>query len=152
MRIIPLMPVRNEAWVLPHSLGALTAFCDVVIVSDQNSTDDSVRVCREFPKVTVIENSVSRVCEAARWQLLDAARDFDGTNLLWWMDADELISPAVASASLKTVWDELRPGTVVETVLPDDGCPDPVSHGVDLQAEPGERGSRRRSLVRLRPE
>src|SRR4051812_40934853 len=115
MRIIALMPVRNEQWVLPHSLAALAGFCDVVIVSDQNSIDDSVRICRQFPKVSVIENSDSRVCEAARWQLLDAARDFDGPNLLWWVDADELISPAVAAASLKTVWEELRPGTVVET-------------------------------------
>ena len=51
MKIIGLVPVRNEAWVLPHSLASLSGFCDVVIVSDQSSDDRSREICRAFPKV-----------------------------------------------------------------------------------------------------
>ena len=97
MKIIALLPVRNEAWVLPHSLACLSAFCDVVLVSDQNSEDESREICRRFPKVVLLESAESRVCEEVRWQLLDAARDFDGYNLLWCTDADELLSPRLAT-------------------------------------------------------
>ena len=71
MKIIALMPVRNEAWVLPHSLACLSAFCDVVLVNDQNSEDESREICRTFPKVVLLESSERLICEEARWQLLD---------------------------------------------------------------------------------
>src|SRR3954470_15498385 len=97
MKIIALMPVRNEAWVLPHSLRSLSAFCDVILVNDQDSEDESREICRQFPKVVVLASKQRLVCEQARWQLLDAARDYDGHNLLWCTDADELISPVLAT-------------------------------------------------------
>ena len=50
MKIIGLVPVRNEAWILPHSLASLSGFCDVVIVSDQNSDDRSREICRTLSK------------------------------------------------------------------------------------------------------
>src|SRR5262252_7039295 len=96
MKIIGLLPVKNEAWVLPHALASLTAFCDVVIVADQSSDDESREICRRFAKVVLIESSESRTCTRARWQLVDAARSYDGCNLLWSTDADELVSPPAA--------------------------------------------------------
>ncbi len=98
MKVIALLPVRNEAWVLEHSLSCLSAFCDVVIVSDQGSTDGSQEICRRFPKVHLLETPRGQTTDLlpkhARWRLLDAARQYDGNNLLWCTDADELISPA----------------------------------------------------------
>src|SRR5471032_250771 len=114
MKIIALMPVRNEAWVLPHSLACLSAFCDVVLVNDQNSEDESREICRRFPKVVLLESSERLICEEARWQLLDAARDYDGCNVLWCTDADELMAPGMATQFFDTRRDELKPGTVVE--------------------------------------
>src|SRR5437762_542601 len=114
MKIIALMPVRNEAWVLPHSLACLSAFCDVVLVNDQNSEDESREICRTFPKVVLLESSERLICEEARWQLLDAVRDYDGCNMLWCTDADELMSPALATQFFDRRRDELKPGTVVE--------------------------------------
>ena len=93
MKIIGLVPVRNEAWILPHSLASLSAFCDVVIVSDQNSEDQSREICRRFPKVVLLESAESRISTQVRWQLFDAARGYDGCNLLWCTDADELVAP-----------------------------------------------------------
>src|SRR6266849_1300860 len=114
MKIIALMPVRNEAWVLRHSLDCLSAFCDVVLVNDQSSDDESREICREFPKVVLLESSERLVCEEARWQLLDAVRDYVGCNMLWCTDADELMAPALATQFFDRRREELKPGTVVE--------------------------------------
>jgi hypothetical protein len=115
VKIIGLVPVRNEAWVLPHSLASLSGFCDVVIVSDQSSDDQSREICRTFPNVVLLESAQSRISTQVRWQLLDAARDYDGCNLLWCTDADELIAPRVARDFFTVRRDELKPGTVIET-------------------------------------
>ena len=55
MKVIALLPVRNEAWVLPHTLSCLSGFCDVIIVSDQDSTDESRAICRRFAKVALLD-------------------------------------------------------------------------------------------------
>lgn len=118
MKIIALVPVRNEAWVLEHSLACWSGFCDAVIVADQRSNDASREICRRFPKAVLLEaaetQAVDRLPQQARWRLLDAARQFDGNNLLWCTDADELTPPALAKAYLERHADELTPRRVVE--------------------------------------
>ena len=105
MKIIAMLPVRNEAWVLEHALANLSAFCDVIIVSDQASEDGTPGICRRFPKVVLIGTNsgdeFDRLPRRARWRLLDAARNYDGNNFLWCTDADELVAPAVARAFLR---------------------------------------------------
>ena len=55
MKIIALLPVRNEAWVLHHSLTCLSAFCDVVLVNDQASEDASRDICRHYPYLNLAQ-------------------------------------------------------------------------------------------------
>jgi glycosyltransferase involved in cell wall biosynthesis len=117
LKIVALVPVRNEAWVLPHSLASLSGFCDVIIVSDQNSDDGSREICRRFPKVVLIESAEQRISTQVRWQLFDAAREYDGCNLLWCTDADELASPAAARHFFESRQDDLKPGTIVECLF-----------------------------------
>ena len=114
MKVIAMMPVRNDGWVLPHSLACLSGFCDVILVSDRQSEDDTRAVCRRFPKVVVLEPHPDSRIREQRWQLLDAARGYDGFNLLWSNDADELLSPRLMNAFLERRRPELTPGTVVE--------------------------------------
>jgi hypothetical protein len=114
MRTIALLPVRNEAWVLRHSLACLSGFCDVVLVNDQASDDTSRNICREFPKVVLLESKVAQICEQARWTLWDAARDYDGTNLIWCTDADELVSPQLVRTWRARADAQLTPGAVVD--------------------------------------
>ncbi|HJZ74580.1 MAG TPA: glycosyltransferase [Vicinamibacterales bacterium] len=114
MKVIALLPVKDEAWVLPQALASLSAFSDLVIVADQNSADRSRDVCRSFPRVVLIESAESRTCTRARWQLLDAARSYDGCNLLWCTDADELVSPSAAAAFIARQRGALRPGALVQ--------------------------------------
>ncbi len=118
MKTIALLPVRNEAWVLEHSRACLSAFCDAVIVSDQGSIDGSQDICRRFPKVVLIEtpkgsSDLDRLPGRARWRLLDAARNFDGNNLMWCTDADELVAPVLARAFLARAGEALSPPRAV---------------------------------------
>ena len=112
-----MLPVRNEAWVLEHTLACLSAFCDVVIVSDQGSTDGSQDICRPFPKVVLLDTPLAteadRLPLRARWRLLDAARHYDGNNLCWCTDADELVAPGLARAFLDQARAELTPPRAV---------------------------------------
>jgi glycosyl transferase family 2 len=118
MKTIALVPVRNDAWILEHSLACWSAFCDAIIVSDQDSTDGSRDIYRRFPKVVVLENrrdsAVAGLPQQARWRLLDAARQYDGHNLLWCTDADELTLPTFAQAFLARHCAELTPRRVIE--------------------------------------
>ena len=118
MKIIALLPVRNEAWVLPHSLACLSAFCDVVLVNDQNSEDESREICRRFPKVVLIESSeqldlragaVAAARRGARLRRLQPAvvhrRGRADVAGRWRADSS---TPAATT---------LKPGTVVECLL-----------------------------------
>jgi hypothetical protein len=49
VKIIALLPVKNEAWVLEHTLASLSGFCDVILVNDQQSTDGSRSIAARFP-------------------------------------------------------------------------------------------------------
>jgi hypothetical protein len=121
MKIIALVPVRNEAWVLEHSLACWSGFCDVVIVNDQMSTDSTREICRRFPKVVLLEttstgpvDTVAKLPQQARWRLLDAARNYDGNNLLWCTDADELTPPTLARTFFEQHAGEFTPRRVIE--------------------------------------
>ena len=114
MKVIALLPIKNEAWVLEHTLACLSAFCDVILVNDQQSEDGSHAIASRFPKVVWIESSESKICEQARWHLWDVARHYDGCNLLWCTDADELFSPRMAAGLLQRQREALTPGTIVE--------------------------------------
>jgi len=116
VKVIALLPVKNEAWVIEHTLASLSGFCDVILVNDQQSTDGTREIAARFPKAVWIESPESKVCEQARWQLWDVARDYDGTNLVWCTDADELVSPRLVRRFLDERRAELAGGTVIDTL------------------------------------
>ena len=116
MKVIAHLTVKNEAWVIEHTLASLSGFCDVILVNDQQSTDGTRDIAARFPKAVWIESPESKVCEQARWQLWDVARDYDGTNLVWCTDADELVSPRLVRRFLDERRAELAGGTVIDTL------------------------------------
>ena len=90
MKTITLMPVKNEAWIIRKTLTALSQFCDLIIVADQGSTDGTSDILNSFEKVHVVENTEKFHSHHVRTLLLDAARDFEGNNLIFNLDADEI--------------------------------------------------------------
>jgi glycosyltransferase involved in cell wall biosynthesis len=109
------MPVRNEAWIIGRTLSALATFCDHIIVADQRSSDGTRQILDSFsPKVLVIDNPNTIHSTTIRWQLLDAARNFEGNNFLFLIDADEIPTANITDASILNAVIDLQPGTALE--------------------------------------
>ncbi len=98
MKIIGVMPVRNEDWVLGLSARALLRWVDELVILDHCSTDQSRhiewQISLEHPigKVAVlIENDPVWHEMAHRQRMLDYARMKDATHIVT-IDADEVLS------------------------------------------------------------
>jgi hypothetical protein len=92
MKKIALIPIKNEDWILFHSLTNISIWADIIIVADQMSTDNSRNICAQFEKVVLIDNSRTEHSNEVRWDLLDKAREFGTNNLIVCIDADEILS------------------------------------------------------------
>lgn len=92
MKTLVLLPIKDEDWILDYTLSVFETFADHIIVADQNSSDDSLKICAKHPKVKVIKNEAIGHSNEVRWKLLEEARKIDGENLIFCLDADEIIS------------------------------------------------------------
>jgi hypothetical protein len=109
MKIIVLTPIKNEEWILRQFLTVTSLFADSIIIADQQSTDQSKRICAEFSKVCVIENPNKAYDEQSRQKLLiGTAREmFPGQKrILLCLDADEIIS--ADSLNHQKTWDKIK--------------------------------------------
>ena len=114
-KIIVLVPVKNEAWILERFLSVCSIFADHIIIADQNSSDGSTTIYQHFPKATVINNTNKEYNEADRQLLLiQTARErFGLNNILLAIDADEILS---ANAMQSNDWQlmlKAKPGTIL---------------------------------------
>jgi hypothetical protein len=97
VKLINIMPVRNEDWVLGLSLRACLMWCDEVVVFMHACTDrswDIVReVQREHPgRVAVIRKDDTTWTERSdRWTMLRCARASGATHIAT-LDADEVLT------------------------------------------------------------
>lgn len=113
MRLIGLMPARNEDWVLGLSLRAALQWCDEMVVLDHASVDRTGAIMREvadeFPgRVTILEESDPIWREMAlRQRMLDAARARGGTHIAL-IDADEVLT-ANSLPAIRGAVEALRP-------------------------------------------
>ena len=120
-KIVVITPVKNEAWILDRFLAVTSQFADLIIIADQNSTDESVTICKKYPKVTLIQNKSEQLNEASRQLLLiQTARELVPEHkILLALDADEILA---ASALTKIGWQSMlkaKPGTVLCFEKPD---------------------------------
>ena len=122
-RVICVTPARNEAWILERFLSAAELWADHVIVADQQSTDQTVAIAKQFDKVRVVTNRGGEYDEGKRQQLLlAAAREFPGPRVIVALDADEFLSPSWDSVEWQQAL-QSSPGTVLAfdwvNILPD---------------------------------
>ena len=111
MRLIATVPVKNEDWILPTTLGSFQELFDVVIVADQQSTDASAQICARYPKVVRIDNNTPHFDDNGMFQLLlDAARDYEGDNIVFILAADEMLSAAALDPNVMDRVTQLEPG------------------------------------------
>lgn len=98
IKITSLLRIRNEELLLPDTLWHLSEFSDEIFVFDDCSFDNTVKICREYPKVKKIlrnyfHNSVNQsfVQTAQRKLLLDYARATSKNKWMFMFDCDERI-------------------------------------------------------------
>ncbi len=113
-KIIALVPVRNEAWILKSFLECTSLWADHIIVADQLSEDNSREIAAAFPKVMVIDNTCAEFSEVERQRLLiAAARRFPAPRLLVAVDADEIVSANILDSPEWQIALQQPPGTVL---------------------------------------
>lgn len=92
--IICLTPILNEEWVLEKFLKAASLWADYILIADQNSDDNSVKIANSFEKVKVIQNDGDGLDEEYRQNLLlTEARKLPGVKKIFVvLDCDEFLS------------------------------------------------------------
>jgi glycosyltransferase involved in cell wall biosynthesis len=111
MKIIALIPFRNEEWALPTCLSSLKGFCDEIICVDDFSTDNSKNIALSFG-CKVYDNlkpeNVGWSEHSIRERLLNLGRDAGGTHFVC-IDADEAITSQFAK-NARSILEILKPG------------------------------------------
>jgi glycosyltransferase involved in cell wall biosynthesis len=120
-KIVVLTPIKNEAWILERFLTVTSRFADLIIIADQDSTDESLEICKRFPKVALVRNSQASYDEAGRQKLLiqEARGRISEPKILLALDADEILAADAISAQGWQTMLQAKPGTVLCFEKPD---------------------------------
>jgi hypothetical protein len=113
-KLICLVPVKNEAWILKTFLESTSVWADHIILLDQNSTDSSKHIAESFEKVIIIDNKSNNYNELERQRVLIAkARElFGANNILFALDADEIMVNFDQNSEWNNI-QNLLPGTAI---------------------------------------
>lgn len=113
-KIIALLPVKNESWILDTYLKSMSCVADEIILLDDGSTDSSISIARNYEKVKIffsrdfVKNPSSTDFSELRQCLLNLGRDAGGTHFIW-LDADEIFSSNFIPTAREKIL-KLQPG------------------------------------------
>jgi hypothetical protein len=123
MKLICLMPVRNEEWVLGLSARAALMWCDQLVIGLHRCMDDSFQIARfvqdqHAGRVTIIQHREENWTEMAhRQRLLEVARERGATHIAM-IDADEVLTGNLlmdnGPVCIERLVTELKPSTVLQ--------------------------------------
>jgi hypothetical protein len=98
VKLIALMVLRNEAWVIGASLRAALRWCDGAAILLDRCTDATVEIVREIAQATGKDIIASETDEAEHWdemhhrqRNLEDGRNIGGTHFAI-VDADEILT------------------------------------------------------------
>ena len=118
MRIVAIMPVRNEDWCLGFTARALLRWVDHLVILDHASTDNTKRIASDIAlqhvgRVRLLEDSnpVWREMHQRQW-LLTEARAIGATHIAI-VDADEIVT-ANLLADIRAMFATIKPGEVLQ--------------------------------------
>lgn len=122
MKLLALMPVRNEAWILGLSLRVALRWCDGIVVLDHASTDGTAAILdaalAEFgERVIVLREEDPAWSEMAhRQRLLEAGRAAGGTHFAI-VDADEVLTGNLLNP-IRGIVSGIGPGGLLQVGMP----------------------------------
>jgi hypothetical protein len=117
MRIVAIMPVRNEAWVLGFTARALLRWVDELVILDHASTDGTRGILQqleqEYSGRLILLREDNPIWEEMRHRqnLLVWARKIGATHV-GCIDADEVLT-ANALPDIRAMFESAKPGEVL---------------------------------------
>src|SRR6185436_15991943 len=119
MKIVAIMPARNEDWVLGLSARALLRWVDKLVILDHCSTDESrqlewgLAIDYDPEQVSVMfENDPTWEEMRHRQRLLEYARHSEATHIVT-IDADEVVSANLVP-HMRDIVADIPPGHVLQ--------------------------------------
>ena len=112
-QVICITPTKNEAWCIERHLQCASIWADQIILLDQNSTDDTLKIASRFPKVKILRNPSLAFNEAERQKILiKEARKLKGkNNIIIALDADECLTANLLNSNEWERIQKCKPGT-----------------------------------------
>lgn len=113
MKLIGLMPCRNEDWVLGLTARAALMWCDELILWLHSCTDGSrdiaVAVAHEHPGRVIIDvaNDPTWAEMSHREQMLELARERGATHIAM-VDADEILTGNLIGAHILSLYNRIK--------------------------------------------
>ena len=96
MKLVALMPARNEDWIIGLSLRIALMWCDHAVVLDHASTDGTREIIEQIRKetgrLTIIEAAEGGWAEMSHRQMLLEAGRREGATHFAIVDADEVLT------------------------------------------------------------
>jgi hypothetical protein len=148
MKLVGLMPVRSESWCLGLTARAALMWCDMLLIVNHASTDNSAAIARQVSQEHPGRVKIGHVMEADwnemqhRQSMLDLGRQWGGTHFAI-VDADEIVTGNLI---------EKEPGGSRSRIAPNGGPPGPgqllqlpgynLRHGIQEYHSNGVWGSR----------
>jgi hypothetical protein len=113
MKLIALLPFKNEEWILPTYLSSVASVVDAIVAFDDGSTDGSRRLIEEaggrvVANRDVVTSNWSDNDAGRRAALLRIGRELGGTHFIS-LDADEALTTP-CRRNLREAVSRLRPG------------------------------------------
>jgi hypothetical protein len=124
VKLIAIMPVRNEDWCLGLTARAALMWCDEIVIGLHACTDSSAAIVRFISyanpgRVTLLRQAESEWAEMAqRQRLLEVARERGATHIAM-IDADEILTGNLlglsgARENIKSLIQTTKPSTVFQ--------------------------------------
>lgn len=97
-KVVACIPSKDCGWIFEKTLKHLSSFCDKVIISDDQSTDNTEEVCADYSNVEYYRRPPrefgDRQGSLQRQELLERAYKHD-PDYFFFLDADEMPSPQI---------------------------------------------------------
>ncbi|WP_306524135.1 glycosyltransferase [Dokdonella sp.] len=96
-KIVAMLRIKNESEWIAEVLASIERIADEIVILDDHSTDDTVRICRTFRKVVALHEQCDRDVDEVRDKniLLAMALERDPDWILA-MDGDEVLEESAA--------------------------------------------------------